>query len=71
METVTNIVIGFFISWGVLELIVAPLYGIQTSAADGFWITTIFTVSSLIRQYVLRRAFNGRTVWTAIKEAVA
>jgi hypothetical protein len=59
METICNVGLGFFISWAVLDWIVSPLYGWQTTA--------IFTVTSIIRQYAIRRLFNGRSVWQAIK----
>lgn len=69
METVTNVGIGFFISWAVLDWIVSPIYGWQTSAGTAFGVTAIFTVTSILRQYVLRRLFNGRSVWQSIKGA--
>lgn len=71
METVTNVGIGFFVSWAVLDWIVSPIYGLDTNAGQAFGITMIFTVTSVIRQYVLRRAFNGRSPWQAIKGAFA
>lgn len=67
METITNVGIGFFISWAVLDWIVSPLYGMNTSAGQAFGITMIFTVTSIIRQYLIRRLFNGRSVWVALK----
>ena len=68
MEVVTNVGIGFFISWAVLEFIIAPLFGVQTQGGSGFLITSIFTVTSVLRSYILRRLFNGRSVWYTIRE---
>lgn len=70
MESVCNIAVGFVISWMVWIWIVAPIMGYDTHAGEGFWITCIFTVTSLIRQYVLRRIFNGRTIWESIRAKV-
>ncbi len=66
MEATTNTAIGFVVSL-VTWIIVARLYGIPMNMATNLSITGIFTVVSILRQYVLRRLFNGRSVWTAIK----
>lgn len=57
IETVTSTAVGFGVSW-LATLIVLPWFGHRPSVADGFGITLVFTVLSLIRGYVLRRAFN-------------
>jgi len=66
MESVTNTLIGFILSFAVWAL-VAQLYGIPMSWRTNAEITAIFTVVSIVRQYVLRRIFDGRTPWTALK----
>lgn len=66
MEAVTNTAIGFLVAlltWAV----VAWLYKIPMTWRTNIEITAIFTVISIIRQYVLRRIFNGRSPWTALK----
>lgn len=67
MESVTNTAIGFCVSL-VTWIVIAWAYGIQMTWSTNIQITLWFTVVSVIRQYVLRRMFNGRTVWAAIKE---
>lgn len=65
-EAITNTAVGFGISlltWAVL----AHLYGIPMTWATNFQITGIFTVISILRQYVLRRLFDGRSPWQALK----
>ena len=65
MEAVTNTTVGFFVSlltWAAL----APIMGIPLVWSQNFIITAVFTVVSVIRSYILRRAFNGRTVWQVI-----
>ena len=61
IEAMMNVFTGFFISWAVWVLIVAPLYGFDAGYAKALGITTIFTVSSLIRAYIIRRWFNDST----------
>lgn len=58
IESVVNTGSGFLISWAVWVWIAAPLFDIPYEHGQGFAITCIFTVTSLIRGYVLRRIFN-------------
>lgn len=58
VEAATNTAIGFVISMLVGE-IAFPLCGVDVSLHQNFALTSIFTVSSLARSYVLRRAFNA------------
>ena len=61
MEAKTNIAIGFVISWLVWVLAIVPLWGFPFKLFDSVLITCIFTVTSLARQFVVRRWFNGRS----------
>lgn len=67
MESLTNTAIGFFVSL-VTWMAVAWAYGIPMTFATNLSITAIFTVVSIIRQYVLRRLFNGRSAWKALTQ---
>jgi len=71
MESICNVAVGFFISWAVWAWIVAPLFKLPTSTSMGFLVTCVFTVTSLIRQYVIRRLFNGKTIWETIRAKTA
>lgn len=66
MESLTNTTIGFLVSL-VTWIVVARLYGIPMSAGTSLQITGWFTVVSVLRQYVLRRCFDGRSPWQAIR----
>ena len=66
MESVTNTAIGFVLSL-VTWHFVAMLFGIPMALSTNLQITAIFTVVSIARQYVLRRAFDGRSPWQALK----
>lgn len=57
IEAATNIGVGFVVSLGITA-VVMPLFGHDVTWAQNFWITSIFTVASLLRSYALRRLFN-------------
>src|ERR1043165_2972112 len=61
LEANANVISGFVISWAVWVWIAGPVFGIRTGMGQGFLLTCLFTVSSLLRQYVLRRWFNFRS----------
>ncbi len=57
LEAWANIAVGFAINW-VANMLVLPLFGFYVTGAQAFNIGLIFTAISLVRSYVLRRAFN-------------
>jgi hypothetical protein len=59
IEAVGNTAIGFVISL-VVSIVVLPHYGVKPDVKTNVEITLIFTVTSVIRSYVLRRYFNAR-----------
>jgi NO-binding membrane sensor protein with MHYT domain len=67
MEAVTNTAIGFVISM-IAWHFVALAFSIPMPIGQNLIITGIFTVISLVRQYVLRRLFDGKTVWQSIRD---
>jgi hypothetical protein len=67
LEAASNTAVGFIVSWLTWIVVVAPLYGLAVGAASSLGITAIFTVSSLLRSYVLRRAFDGRSVYSVLR----
>jgi hypothetical protein len=66
MEALTNTAIGFVIS-AVTWHFVAMAFGIPMPLSTNLEIIGIFTVVSIARQYVLRRVFDGRSPWQALK----
>lgn len=69
-EALTNTAIGFLVSL-VTWVVLSTAYGIEMTWTTNLQITGWFTVVSVARQYVLRRLFNGKTVWQAIKGCVS
>lgn len=60
IEATCNTGSGFIISY-IITLTTLPLFGFTAiTHSKGFWIVCIYTVASLIRNYVWRRVFNGR-----------
>lgn len=58
-ESLANIAVGFGINWSA-NMIFLPMFGFGSiTAAKAFGIGLVFTAISLIRQYVIRRYFNG------------
>jgi hypothetical protein len=59
VEAVFNVAVGFVVSV-LITSVVLPAYGHAVTWGDNLQITAIFTVSSIVRSYVLRRLFNSR-----------
>jgi membrane protein implicated in regulation of membrane protease activity len=59
IEAVINVAIGFVVSLG-LTAVVLPAYGHAVTLGQNLQITCIFTVSSILRSYCVRRWFNAR-----------
>lgn len=57
IETITGVAVGFLVSM-ILSYIVYPLHGHSFTLAQNVSITVIFTVASIARGYLVRRAFN-------------
>ena len=59
VEAAVNIAIGFSLNW-TCNMIFLPMFGFTGLTAEkAFGIGLVFTVISLIRQYILRRWFNN------------
>ena len=59
IESLTSVGIGWFIGV-ILNMLVLPLFDYDVSLTDGVLISIIFTAVSVIRSYVIRRAFNSK-----------
>ena len=60
VEGLLNNLSSFFISWVMQVTVIPYVFGITISAKQGIGIVALFTVVSLIRQYIIRRVFNYR-----------
>jgi hypothetical protein len=50
---------GFVLSWATWVYIAGPLLDTPTPPAQALALTALFTVVSLVRQYIWRRFFNA------------
>jgi hypothetical protein len=57
VEASSNVLIGYLVSVAA-NIIILPLFGYDVTVADSFAIGLAFTAVSLVRSYLLRRAFN-------------
>lgn len=62
IESIANIIIGYFVAIG-SQIIIFPLFNIHIPLSENFIIGGYFTVVSLIRSYTLRRVFTKRKVF--------
>ncbi len=57
IEALVNVGVGYGVAV-TTQVMVFPLFGLHASLDQNLAIGLIFTVVSLVRSYVLRRAFN-------------
>jgi hypothetical protein len=58
VEAIANILIGYGLAV-LAQILVFPMFGLQTSLADNLAIGAVFTAISLARSYTLRRLFEA------------
>lgn len=64
IESVVNVVSSFVI--GVItQILVFPFYGLKISVMANISLTLIFSLTSFVRSYILRRVFNRMAVKAA------
>jgi len=58
VEAVTNVLVGYGVAVAT-QWAVFPLFGLHATLQENLVIGLVFTTVSLVRSYVLRRAFEG------------
>ena len=58
VEAVTNVLVGYGVAVAT-QMLVFPLFGFAASLQDNLAIGFVFTAVSLVRSYLLRRAFEA------------
>lgn len=61
IESISNIIIGYLIAV-LSQIIIFPYFDIHLTMDDQLHIAGWFTLVSIIRSYILRRAFNNLTL---------
>jgi hypothetical protein len=57
IEAITNTIVGFIISF-LIQLIIYPFLNIPVRFEQNLIITSVFTIASILRGYLIRRLFN-------------
>lgn len=57
LEASANVAIGYWVAVAA-QSVIFPLFGVSASAGQHLGIALAFTLVSLVRSYLLRRAFN-------------
>lgn len=57
IESITQTIIGLFVSFGI-QLVIYPALDIPVRLSQNVIITMVFTIASILRGYLVRRAFN-------------
>ena len=60
VEVCLNIFIGWLVSMAITLWVVVPLWDLDWSLADSFWVTMVYTAAAILRGYVVRRFFNAQ-----------
>lgn len=68
MESLTNCVVGIGVSYVANLCILPAVFGITVSVGQNLLLGLFYTLVSIARSYTLRRVFNGKTVWRAVRD---
>jgi hypothetical protein len=58
IEAVTNVAVGYVLAI-VTQIVVFPIFGLHTTLAQNLQMGAAFTGISIVRSFLLRRAFEG------------
>lgn len=67
LETSTSVVVGFVVAMLTYRFIISPIYGFGSDAGESAGVVAIFTATSLLRQYLVRRWFDGKTIYQGLR----
>ncbi|NBO20476.1 MAG: hypothetical protein EBU97_00635 [Rhodobacteraceae bacterium] len=57
VESIANVMVGYGVAV-VTQILIFPIFGLQTTLAQNLKMGAVFTVVSIARSYVLRRVFE-------------
>jgi len=58
IEAITNVIVGYGVAV-VTQILIFPIFGLQTTLGQNLATGGIFTIVSLIRSFLLRRLFEA------------
>lgn len=65
VESLANVLVGYCVAVAT-QILIFPVFGLQTTLAQNLKMGAVFTVVSIARSYVLRRLFEMTRVRAAI-----
>jgi hypothetical protein len=68
LETVVNTAVGFVVAMLTYRYIISPLFGFGSNATQSAGVVAIFMVASMLRQYVIRRLFDGKSIYVGLRD---
>ena len=60
IESIANVLVGYGVAVAT-QILIFPVFGLQTSLAQNLKMGVVFTVVSIVRSFALRRLFEG--IW--------
>ena len=57
VESVANVIVGYGVAV-ITQILIVPVFGLQTTLAQNLKMGAVFTIVSLGRSYALRRLFE-------------
>jgi len=67
MEAIVNVIVGFTINLVANIFLLPAVLGVEVNLVQFTILGVFFTIISIARSYILRRAFNGLSIWEAIQ----
>ena len=61
VEAITNVIVGYGVAV-VTQILIFPIFGLQTTLGQNLAMGGIFTIVSLLRSFALRRLFEALRV---------
>ena len=58
VETLTNVIVGYGVAV-VTQILIFPIFGLQTTLGQNLAMGGVFTIVSLFRSFALRRLFEA------------
>ena len=57
VESIANVIVGYGVAVAT-QILIFPVFGLQTTLAQNLKMGAVFTIVSLVRSYALRRLFE-------------
>lgn len=69
VESIANMIVGYGVAV-VTQILIFPVFGLQTTLAQNLQMGAVFTIVSIARSFALRRAFEAIRVRSLTRETL-